>query len=302
MRAFGSEPIDVLLSAAAGGSGGRGSADAPGRGIYGQALFRSPEASHPAEQAGISGQPEAGPPPDAGVGTFGHIPEAAAERSGPAAQDLSVPSPRPRDREARPGLEFRHHLHSPGPRIRLSGGHPRCVQPDGDLVGAVDDAGKGLLPGSPQRGASLGEAGDLQYRPRVSVHQPRIHGASRKPGDPGLDGRPRPDLRQYLRGAVVAVGQIRRGLSSRIPDSERGPARPGRLLSLLQHPEAARSARLSNAARGSLWDSGDAAAGFRGQGLIWTGRRSPFLGQMARPFFWPDCENGVQQRKELRCH
>ena len=268
MRAFGSEPIDVLLSGVSGGSGERDSADALGRGIYGQALFRNTEASDPAEKAGIPGQPETGPPPDAGIGTFGHLPEAPAEPSGPPAQDLSVPSPRPVDREAQPGLEQRYYVRSAGPRLRLPCGDHRRVQPDGEFVGAFDDAGKGLLLGGAPGGPGPGEAGDFQYRPRVSVHQPRIHGASGKPRDPGQHGRPRPGLRQHLRRATLAVGQVRGGLSSRIPDGERSPATPGRLLSLLQRPEAARSARLSNAVRGSFWDSGDADAGFGGQGLI----------------------------------
>ena len=158
MRAFGSEPIDVLLSGASGGSGGRGSADDPGRGIYGQALFRNAEASHPAEEAGISGQSETGPPADAGIGTFGHLPEAAAEYSGLPAQDLSVPSPRSGDREAQPGLEQRYNVRSVGPRVRLPGGNHRCVQPDGDFVGAFDDAGKGLLLGGTPGGPWPGEA------------------------------------------------------------------------------------------------------------------------------------------------
>jgi len=39
-----------------------------------------------------------------------------------------------------------------------------------------------------------------------SVHQPRIHGASGKPGGPGLDGRPRPGLRQhYMDRTTIAL-------------------------------------------------------------------------------------------------
>jgi len=59
---------------------------------------------------------------------------------------------------------------------------------------------------------------------------------------------PRPDLRQHLCRTTLAVGQVRGGLSSRLPDCPGGEGTSFRLFRVLQHRTAARGAGIQDAA------------------------------------------------------
>ena len=134
-------------------------------------------------------------------------------------------------------------------------------------------------------GLGCGRAGDLQHGPGAAVYERRVHGLSRSRRDPGIDGRPGPGVRQHLCRAILALGQVRRGLSSRISDGRRGPGPSRSVFSVLQRRAAARSARLSDAARGLLRELGHDGVGRGGRGLTWLSSRSLNLGQMVKAFF-----------------
>jgi hypothetical protein len=96
-----------------------------------------------------------------------------------------------------------------------------CVSLRGDGLGespsvgvaTVEHADDRLLsrrgPGSPD---PLWHAGDLQYRSRVSVHQPGIHGDAERPWHPDQHGRHRLLAGQRVCRTAVAEREVRGGI------------------------------------------------------------------------------------------
>jgi hypothetical protein len=79
------------------------------------------------------------------------------------------------------------------------------------------------------------------------------------------------------------MGRWKSELLERLPGLFTSPEFTG----LLESP----GIRVSMDGRGRVFDN-----------ITSTGRRSPFPGQMAKPVFRPDRENGLPRRKELQCH
>src|SRR3990172_2811935 len=110
--------------------GGEPLADAPARReVHANTLFRRSANDGLVARGGSRSQFQTSPPPDAVDGIGSDLSEAAAESGRTRTQDLSLPAERRSDRENEPGLEHRHHLHSPAPWICISGGGDGLVQP-----------------------------------------------------------------------------------------------------------------------------------------------------------------------------
>src|SRR3978361_1217449 len=73
------------------------------------------------------------------------------------------------------------------------------------------------------------QAGDLQYRPGLAVHRPRLHQRAARSWDRHQHGRQRRVARQRLRRAAVAVSQVRRDLPAGLRHRQHGARldRPG---------------------------------------------------------------------------
>ena len=82
-----------------------------------------------------------------------------------------------------------------------------------------------------------GQARGVQHRPRQSVQQPGVHPGPSGPRREDQHGREGPVLRQHLRGAAVADGEVRGGLPESLRQRRRGPTGTGSLLPVLQQAE-----------------------------------------------------------------
>ena len=70
------------------------------------------------------------------------------------------------------------------------------------------------------------------------VHQRGVHPSPAGPWGEDQHGREGAVYRQHLRGAVVAYGEVRRGVSESLRQRHRGTEGSGSLLPVLQQPEA----------------------------------------------------------------
>ena len=108
---------------------------------------------------------------EAAVSQAAHQPAA----SGPSGLPLSPA--RSGDLATQSCLGGGYHLHPDGARLCVFVRGPRLGQSPGVGVAAVQHADDGLLSGrSAGRPGPLWPAGDLQYRSRLPVHQPGVHG------------------------------------------------------------------------------------------------------------------------------
>ena len=85
-----------------------------------------------------------------------------------------------------------------------------------------------------RRALRISEAGDFQHGPGSAVHERGFHGSSGKRRDQGEHGRTRAGVRQHLRRTALALGQVRGGLTSRLPDGPGGEDTSFRLFRVLQ--------------------------------------------------------------------
>jgi hypothetical protein len=150
-------------------------------------------------------------------------------------QGLLVSLARDGDRAAEPGVGDGPHLHPDGARLRLSGGGARLGEPPRTGVAAVDHHGGGVL----RRGVAGGnrqtrQAADRQHRPGQPVHRCGLHRRARRPWHRHQHGRQGRLAGQRVRRAAVAQRQIRRGLSARLRQRQRGPRLDRPLLRVLQ--------------------------------------------------------------------
>ena len=174
---------------------------------------------------GAHGQPQAGAAADAGDGDRGSRAEAENDEAGAGAQDLPVPAARPDDRPAEPGVGGGHHLHPDGRGFLY-------------LVAIIDWASRavlawrlsntmdvGVLPRGARRGAgAVRQAGDLQHRPGLAVHQRRLHRPAGERRHSDLHGRPRPLDGQRVHRAAVAIAEVRGRLPEGLRRRPRGAA------------------------------------------------------------------------------
>src|SRR6476646_3501294 len=174
--AAGAEPIE-LVPHAGGRVGGELGADANDRrAVLTDAVLRLAEHDVLADAARLRGQSQAGAALDADHGAGSDLSAAEHDPAKPGAQDLPVFTAGCGDSASQPGLEYGHHLHSVGPRLRLPDCSLGLVQPIRAVVGVVAHARWGILPGGAGASTRGGLAGDLQHGPGLAVHQPGLHG------------------------------------------------------------------------------------------------------------------------------
>src|SRR5262245_47579832 len=188
MRTPGPQSIELLPLAGrrVGGELALDAADRP-------AVPRDPILREPADDGmsgafGGAGQSQAGPAVDGADGPGGAAPQAADHNRDAGRAGLSLLAPRSGADPRRRGVEFGHHVCTDEARLHVSDGGDRLVQPVRAVVAVVELAGGSVLPGGVGRGADDGAAGDLQYRPRISVHIvgiDRLAGGGRDGGGPG---------------------------------------------------------------------------------------------------------------------
>src|ERR1035437_7777448 len=224
-----------------------------GRGIYPPSLLWRAQNDGLAAHAAPCGGSQAGAAPAAGHGFDGRLSQAPFELQPIGPQAISLFAEELGHRATQSSLEHRHHLHSAAGRVCLSGGGHRLVQPLRAGLGVVDQFGSRLLRGRAGAGVGHSVPGDLQHRPGGAIHQRAVSGAAL--GGPGAAeyGRTGAGLRQHLRGAVVAHGEVRGGLPQGLPRCAGSASRSGRLLSFLQRPMHPSSVGLSHAAGSAFW-------------------------------------------------
>src|SRR5262245_26981539 len=99
--------------------------------------------------------------------------------------------------------------------------------------GGCRTAWTGLLPGGAGRGAWSGSTGDFQHRQGSAVHEPRVHGTVGDGRRGDQHGWTRASAGQRVRGATVALGEVRGGLLEGLRERRRVPCRPGGVLEVL---------------------------------------------------------------------
>ena len=172
---------------------------------------------------------------DAADGDRGALSPSAHHEARAGPQDLPVSAARDGDHAAEPGVGDGHHLHPDGARLRLSGRGARLVQPPRAVVAAIDHDGGGVL--RRDAGGCLGasrQAGHLQHRSGLAVHQLGLHRRARRQRHRDQHGRQRGLAGQRLRRAAVAQRQIRGGVSAGLRQRQRGPRFDRPLPGLLQ--------------------------------------------------------------------
>ena len=113
-------------------------------------------------------------------------------RPDPTHRIYALPVARPDDRAGGPSLVHRRQLYPHAPWLSVLGGDHGLVVSQSPELAAVQHAGRGVLrrglgggPGSPW------QAGDLQHRPGMPVHQRGLHASPQGRRREDLDGRPR---------------------------------------------------------------------------------------------------------------
>ena len=84
----------------------------------------------------------------------------------------------------------------------------------------------------------LGMPGNVQYRSRQPIHQPELHANAQEPRHCHFHGRQGLLARQRVRGAPVALSEIRGGLPQGLRERHACPPEPGQVTGLLQSSPA----------------------------------------------------------------
>src|SRR6185312_7700692 len=197
-------------------------ADAADRqGIHRASVFWQSANDGGSATPGTGGEPQTGAAPDAAHETGGDLSETANNGAWRWPQDLPVPAAKPGNQAAKPGVERGHHLCAATSRFPVSGGDPGLVQPLCADVEVVEQPGRGVLRGGPGRSPGGGPAGDFQHGPGGAVYGASIHGTADVGRRGHQHGWQRAGSGQRVRGAPVAVGEVRGGL----PQGLRGGGR-----------------------------------------------------------------------------
>lgn len=250
VRAVGIEPLKSLLR----GKGAQSTESAANaidrRAIHATTVFRLAEDYRLAPQARTPGKSQASRTADAGDGSPSNLSKASTFSTCTRSSNLSVLASRCKNYASEPSLEHRHHLHPTGAWIRLFGCNYGLVQPLRAGVGSLNYIGHKLLRFSLGMGASRRRpTGDLQYRPRLAIHQCSVHRAAYQSFDPDQHGRKRPRSGQCLCRAALALGQVRRSLFERLRGCRNRCSTAKGVFRFLQPRAAASVARVSDARR-----------------------------------------------------
>ncbi|RIA78972.1 hypothetical protein C1645_841921, partial [Glomus cerebriforme] len=181
------------------------------RGIASRTALRGePDAAGSPQQRGRRDWPLPCRDADEAPAHRGTLPQTEHLEAYAGAQDLPVSAAGANDRQTQSGLGDGHHLRSNGAWVCLLGGRDRLVQPPGPVLAAIDHHGGRFLRGGSGRSARPArQAGDLQHRPGLAVHQPRLYQRAAAGRDRHQHGRQRRVARQRLRRTTVAVSQVR---------------------------------------------------------------------------------------------
>src|SRR5579864_6838880 len=244
VRTAGSAALDLLLPAAAGKRGEPASAPPARPTVSEVPVFRKPQ-----NGTRTGGEPQTHPTADAHFGYRSPVSQTELEPAGAGSSGIPVPAARRRDRKTQPRLEHRYYLYSDARRLSLSGRRHGLVQPLCAQLGAFQHAGNRLLPGGSPRGVPLRPTRNLELRSGLAVHLGRLPGSAQAARNLDQHGWPGPRARQCFHRAAVALAQVRADLSGRLHDRPRTVPGAGELLSLLQSPTSASSARLPHTRR-----------------------------------------------------
>jgi hypothetical protein len=176
--------------------------------------------------AGSPSWPQPGCPADAQDGATGDLPEAQHQRAASRASGVSLSAARPGDRAPKPGLVFRHHVHSDEAGLFVSGGDHGLAQPPGAVVAPVQHHGCGVLHASIGGGVGPAcQARNLQHRPGQPIHQPVVYSGADGRGHPDQHGWPRSLDGQCFHRAAMAVAEVRVRLPACVRDGPRAACR-----------------------------------------------------------------------------
>ena len=179
------------------------------RGIHTTTVLRQSAHGGVSGQAWACRQPQAGAAAHAHDGTGGDGAGAEYERQASAAQGVSVSAAWCGRREAKSGVEYGCDLYPPGTWLCLSGGGDRLVLAARAVVADIEQHGCVVLRGLFRRCvASARQAGDVQQRSGIAIHEQRLHGRAQAGKDCDQHGWARAGAGQHLRRTVVAQCQV----------------------------------------------------------------------------------------------
>src|ERR1022692_2153211 len=244
VRTAGSASLDLLLPAATGERGEPASAPQTRPALPEASLLRQPQNGRR-----VGCEPQADPATDAHPGHRSPLSQTELEPSGARTRSVPVPVAGCRDRETKPRMEYRYHIHSDAWRLSLPGRRNGLVQPLRTQLGTLQHDGDRLLPGRAPRRVPLRPTRNLELRSGLAVHLGRFPGPTQASRHLHQYGWPRTRARQCIHRTLVALAQVRADLPRRLRHRPRTVSGIGRLLPLLQSRAPAPGTRLPNAGR-----------------------------------------------------
>ena len=220
--------------------------EAAGRAVHANAFLRCAEDDRGTPRARLRHQSETSAATTAADRTGSDLSEATTIEACAWPSDLSLPAAERCDYATESSMVERYHVYSPARGFHLSGRRYGLVQPLRAQLGNLNEPGFGILLLGVRPRTAPRPAGNLQHRPGGAIHQRRIHQPARRREYPHQHGRSRPSLRQRLRRAPVAIGQIRRCLPQGLQRSSRCRSQPWTILHVLQSRATASGIGLSN--------------------------------------------------------
>ncbi len=236
-------PIDCVRPAHAGIRGGARAEAADRRAASGPSVCWRPHAARSLAARGPRHGKTAGGHTDAPQGPGGPVAEAASQPPASGPSGLSVSPARSEDLATQSCLGRRYHLPPDGAGLRVLVCGPGLGQSPGAGVAALQYAHDRFLS---RHGAGghhpVGHPDHLQYRPRMPVHPPGVHGPPDAPRHPDQYGRKRVWAGQRVCRATLEAQYIRGGLFARVRHRQRRPPGRGTLSDVLQPDQAASGA------------------------------------------------------------
>ena len=240
-----------LVLPAAGGERGESAVNAAtGRAVYADAVLRESANERVAARAGLGSEPKANTTADAADRDRSHLRQATLVGSSAWTSDLSVLVTGSEDRTAQSSLEHGHHVRAVEGRLHLPDGDPGLVQPVRVGLGSIGDDGYQFLRLRIGRGIEDHAARDIQFRPRLAVHQRRVHEPAEKRRNPDQHGWPRPRVGQCVRRTLVADGEVRGNIFEGLRRSHRCDRKSESLFPILQPAPTPSELGLSDAGIG----------------------------------------------------
>ena len=234
MQSAGTFPIQFLLSTCRTQFGVCPADEPDRRAIYEDAILRKPEDGGVFKSSGIVGEPEASSEIDETNGDSGDLSRPQYQPAPDGACGISVSSEKSFNHSSQSGLERGHHVHPAFSGFCVSGSDSRLVFPIRLVLETLELSGDGVLYGDSRRGVGTSDAGYFQHGSGVSIYERGFYETIEGEGDPDQHGFTRSGLRQHLYRETLEKRQIRRRLSQRLSDNDRGSGRIEEIFSVLQ--------------------------------------------------------------------